>query len=78
VTAGSSLFDEVVEASGLVSLIAPFTVSRLLVGANVSPRELTPQDLQRALPDLESGLAVYLSETDLEEALAKLRALSAG
>ena len=48
----SSRFDAVVEASGLVALIAPFTVSRLLVAAGVSPLEMTPADLERALPEL--------------------------
>lgn len=76
-TPDAKLFDRVVEASGLVSLIAPFTISRLLVGADVSPRELTATDLRRALPELEKGLAVYLSEPELEAALDKLRALTA-
>ena len=51
-TAGTDLFDQVVQASGLVSLIAPFTISRLLVGADVSPRDMTADDLERALPEL--------------------------
>ena len=72
----ASLFDAVVEASGLVSLIAPFTVSRLLVAAGVSPQELTPRDLERALPELEKGLAVYLAEDELERSLASMRRLA--
>ena len=76
-TTGTALFDQVVRASGLVALIAPFTVSRLLVGADVSPRDMTPSDLQRAIPELERGLAVYLSEPELADALSKLRELSA-
>ena len=71
------LLDRVVEASGLMPLIAPFTVSRLLITADVSPRDLTPADLRRALPDLERGLAVYLSDEQLEDAGRRLRQLAA-
>ena len=74
--ASASLFDAVVEASGLVALIAPFTVSRLLVAAGVSPQELTADDLERALPELEKGLAVYLADEELERSLASMRRLA--
>lgn len=75
--AQASLFDAVVEASGLVALIAPFTISRLLVAADVSPQEMTAGDLQRALPSLENGLSVYLGDDELEQALGNLRRLAA-
>ena len=74
----ASLFDAVVEASGLMELIAPFTISRLLVAAGVSPRELTREDLTRTLPELERGLAVYLDAEQLQEAMAGLRRLASG
>lgn len=74
--ASTNLFDAVVEASGLVELIAPFTVSRLLVAADVSPQEVTAADLERAMPHLESGLAVYLGPEQLEQALDNLRRLA--
>lgn len=74
--ASASLFDAVVEASGLVALIAPFTVSRLLVAAGVSPQELTTGDLERALPELEKGLAVYLDDDQLQRSLASMRRLA--
>jgi hypothetical protein len=75
-SASASLFDAVVEASGLVALIAPFTVSRLLVAAGVSPHEMTAGDLERALPELEKGLAVYLADDELERSLASMRRLA--
>lgn len=74
--ASAGLFDEVVKAARLVDLIAPFTVSRLLVGAGVSPTELTREDLATALPHLEQGLAIYLAEDDLESAISDIRALA--
>lgn len=74
--ASAALFDDVVRASGLVELIAPFTLSRLLVAADVAPQEMTRADLHRAMPHLERGLAVYLAGEDLERALANLRRIS--
>lgn len=74
--ASASLFDEVVRASGLVELIAPFTLSRLLVAADVAPQEMTREDLARALPHLESGLAVYLTGDELDRAIANIRRLA--
>jgi hypothetical protein len=76
-TSAPTLFDEVVEASGLNSLIAPFTVSRLLLSADVQPQELTPGALTDALPHLEEGLAVYLRGEDLARALEQIRRLAA-
>ncbi len=75
--ASGSLLDDVVEASGLLTLIAPFTVSRLLIAAGVSPQTLTPAELTRALPELEKGLGVYLDEDQLAAALSRLRRLGA-
>ena len=74
--ASANLFDEVVAASGLMDLIAPYAVSRLLISADVTPRELTSADLRRALPQLEQGLQVYLDAEQLERAIAALRALA--
>jgi hypothetical protein len=77
VNTSAELFEAVVEASGLASVIAPYAVSRLLVRAGVQPRELTRADLARALPELERGLAVYLQGEELERAVAAVRRLAA-
>ena len=74
----ASLFDAVVDASGLMAMIAPFTVSRLLISAGLSPNDLTREELRRALPELERGLAVYLDEEQLREATGNLRRLASG
>ena len=76
--ASTELFDEVVAASGLADVIAPFAISRLLVRAGVSPRDLTREDLARALPELEQGLSVYLKGDDLQRAVDALRRLAEG
>ena len=75
-TTTRALFDRVVEASGLNDVIAPFTVSRLLISAGVVPDELTPEALATVLPYLEHGLAVYLRGEELEEAMRAIRALA--
>ncbi|HEX8102728.1 MAG TPA: hypothetical protein VF533_08960 [Solirubrobacteraceae bacterium] len=72
----STLFDQAVAASGLNPVIAPFTVSRLLLRVDVQPKQLTPEGLARALPALEEGLGVYLRGEDLERSLRALRELA--
>jgi hypothetical protein len=76
VTSGTALFDEVVRASGLNEVVAPFTLTRLLVRANTRPDVLTPEALDRALPELERGIGVYLTPEEHAEAMRRLRALA--
>lgn len=71
-----TFFDEIVAASGLNEVVAPFTVSRLLLRADVQPESVGPGELARALPELERGLRVYLGDGEATEALARLRGLS--
>lgn len=71
-----SLFDQVVAASGLNEIVAPFTISRLLLRADAQPDQLRPEDLARALPELERGIRVYLTDEEAAEAVDKLRALA--
>jgi hypothetical protein len=71
-----SLFDRVVAASGLNEIVAPFTISRLLIRADAQPDRLQPEDLARALPELERGIRVYLTDEEAAEAVGKLRALA--
>jgi len=76
VSAGTgSLFDQVVEASGLTPLVAPYTVRRLLLRENIVPPEsVTQAQLRQALPSLLDALRVYL---DGEEHAAATEALEA-
>ena len=76
-TTPAPLFEELVRASRLNRMLAPFTITRLLVRANVAPATVTPTDVARALPTLEEGLRVYLSDDDLRAAMADIRALAA-
>lgn len=71
------LFDEIVRRSRLSPLLAPFTVTRLLVRAGVDPKRLTPEAVGKAIPEFEEGLAVYLGQDDVQRAVADLRELAA-
>ena len=75
--ATGSLFDRVVAASGLNELVAPFTVSRLLLRADVSPEALDADALARALPELERGIRPYLTDGEVDAAMGRLRDLCA-
>ena len=72
----SPFFHRVVEASGLNPLVGQFTVSRLLLRADADPRTLVPSDLERALPELETGIRIYLDDAEADAALARLRDLA--
>lgn len=76
-TAAASLFDEVVAASGLAPVIAPFTISRLLLRAGVGSN-LDRDGLARALDEIERGLRVYLPEEEVAAAMERIGALAAG
>jgi hypothetical protein len=71
-----ALFDRVVEASGLNEVVARFTVSRLLLRADVQPDALDPAGLARALPEIERGIRVYLTDEEAQRASERLRALA--
>jgi hypothetical protein len=75
-TSQRSFFDEVVAASGLSPVIAPFTLTRLLLRAGVREDGLGPTGLSQALTEIEDGLRVYLKPEQLEAAMARLRELA--
>lgn len=74
-TSSLTFFEQVAAATGLSPLIAPFTLTRLLLRAGVS-EELDPAGLARALDEIERGLRVYLGDDDVAAALERLRSLA--
>lgn len=75
--AEGSLYDRIVAASGLTPVIAPYTIRRLLLRANIVPPErVTLEQYQRLLPSLIDELHVYLGPEEHEAAAAALRALA--
>lgn len=73
----SALFDEVVRRSRLSPMLAPFTVTRLFVRAGVDPRRITAQDVEKALPEFERGLAAYLPPEEVARAVEDIGELAA-
>ena len=71
------LFSSVVMASRLSDVVGSYAIARLLLNAEVSPRDVTPEGLERALPRIEAGLAVYLRGDELEAAVRDVRSLVA-
>jgi hypothetical protein len=69
----ATLLDEVVAASGLAPVIALTVVERALSRAGVNPTTLTRRTLQRALPELESALAVYFDDEEVRTRMRKIR-----
>lgn len=75
--AEGSLYDRIVAASGLTPVIAPYTIRRLLLRANVVPPEgVTLEEYRELLPSLLAELRVYLAHDEHESAAAALRALA--
>ena len=70
------LFERVVAASGLTSVVAPYTIKRLLLREMIVPPEkVTPAQLERALPGLIDALRVYFDPEDHASATRALWAL---
>ena len=75
--AEGSLYDRIVAASGLTPVIAPYTIRRLLLRANIVPPEnVTLDEYRRLLPGLLAELRVYLGHEEHEATEAALRALA--
>ncbi|MFO0619558.1 MAG: hypothetical protein U0414_43625 [Polyangiaceae bacterium] len=76
-TPQSTLFQRVVEASGLAALFGASTIRRACSRAGVaSPEQMSIADLERALPTIEQALRIYLPPDEVEGRLRAVRALA--
>jgi hypothetical protein len=73
--AGRTLFEQVVERTGLASFIGPGTVERALGTVGATPDGATRADYRRALPQLHDRMAVYLKKDELVRHLRALEEL---
>ncbi|AUX42709.1 chemotaxis protein CheY [Sorangium cellulosum] len=73
-----SLFEQVVAASGLSSVIGPSTIVRACRRAGIEPRSMSPEDLYRALPAIHETLRMFLNEEDSERGIAAIGMLARG
>jgi hypothetical protein len=72
-----SLFDRVVEASGLNEVVAPFTMSRLLIRADAQPDDLRPRTSPARCPRSSAASASTSPRPRPTRPVGKLRALAA-
>src|SRR5262249_41073136 len=74
----SAVFARVVAASGLATIIAETALQRACHRAGVEPRAMTTLDLQRALPDIERALGMFLPVEERAGRLAAIAAIGGG
>ncbi|APR88243.1 response regulator [Minicystis rosea] len=71
----SAFLDRIVAASGLSTLVGRSSVLRACERAGVAPHELTPVNLARVLPHLESTLRVFVAATEVQTRMRSISAL---
>jgi DNA-binding response OmpR family regulator len=71
-----SLFERVVAASGLSSVIGPRTIGRACRRAGVDPLSMSPEDLHRALPAIRDALRMFLTDEDSQRGVAAISQLA--
>jgi hypothetical protein len=71
----STLFDRVVETSGLSPLFARNALQRACARAGVEPKVLTPSALRTALPEIERTIQTYL-DAQTPSVMERLQALA--
>jgi hypothetical protein len=73
----TTLFQSLVDLSGLSPIFASATIRRSLERAGVSPEHITRRDIETILPDLERSLTAFLG-ADAPGRIAEIRALARG
>ncbi len=71
-----TLFDRLVEISGLSPLFARATLSRALTRAGAKPETLSAEQLKAALPELEKTLRVFLQGDELNRRFQDVKTLA--
>lgn len=70
-----SLFDQVVQRSGLSPVFAKGTIQRAFARIGVDHTKLKPQDIEKAIPALQAALAVFLPPNELQKRLQEISRL---
>lgn len=71
----STLFEQVVLASGISELFAEHAVARACERAGVDPRRLSRVNLKIALPEIEKVVSTFCHE-EVDEIIPRLRLLT--
>jgi hypothetical protein len=67
----------IVQASGLSPIFAEAVLRRAVVRAGVDPESMQRKDLDKAMPEIERALVVYLGEDSARDRLGKIRDMAA-
>ncbi|HVK68471.1 MAG TPA: hypothetical protein VM694_28630 [Polyangium sp.] len=67
-----SLFDQVVQRSGLSPVFAKGTIQRAFARIGVDAAKMKRDDLERALPTLQAALGVFLPPQELKERITDI------
>jgi hypothetical protein len=62
-----SIFDQIVQRSGLSPVFAKGTIQRAFARIGVDPAKIKKDDVERALPALQAALAVFLPPNELQK-----------
>ena len=67
-----TLFEQVVQRSGLSPVFARGTIQRAFARVGVDAAKMRRDDLERALPSLQAALGVFLPPQELKERLSDI------
>lgn len=73
---GTELFTQIVQATGLSELLARSTVESICRRLDVSPRDLSPEDVPRLVEGLERTLQLFLPPAEARARLSALHSLA--
>lgn len=71
----SPLFEQVLDVSGLQHLVGRGGLRRAFERAGVDPRALTPEGLERAIPEIMRTLSIFLSKEEVAQSGQLIAAL---
>ncbi|MBK9262864.1 MAG: hypothetical protein IPM54_24055 [Polyangiaceae bacterium] len=71
-----SLFDQIVQRSGLSPVFAKGTIQRAFARIGVDPNKMKRDDVERALPSLQAALAVFLPPNELQKRMQDIGRLA--
>jgi len=71
-----SIFDQIVQRSGLSPVFAKGTIQRAFARIGVDPAKIKREDVERALPALQAALAVFLPPNELQKRMQDIGRLA--
>jgi hypothetical protein len=69
----SKVLEDIVGQSGISPIFAKTVVKRALERAGIDPMSMRASDLEKALPELERALTVYLGDKAASDRIAAIK-----